>query len=143
MRRLKNEFKMLVTMLKKSHSRMMSKILAFFSLFGSLGTLLCCALPVTLVSLGMGASFASLTSSFPQINCLTQRKDALFIITAILLGFSFMVMKRSQSLACPIDTDQKAVCQVSKKVSTKLFWATVIIYFVGVIFSYILPYLLY
>ena len=121
----------------------MHKILSFLSLFGSLSTLLCCALPVTLVTLGMGATFASLTASFPQIIWLTERKEALFIITALLLTVSFFLMKRSEKLACPIDIDQREACQSSKGISKKIYWATVIIYLVGLSFSYVIPYVLY
>lgn len=121
----------------------MNKIVSFFSLFGSLSTLLCCALPVTLVSIGMGASFASLTANFPQIIWLTERKEALFIITAILLVASYFMMKRSENLACPIDVDQREACQSSKSISKKLYWGTVVIYLIGLSFSYIVPSLLY
>lgn len=117
----------------------MKKVLSFFSLFGSLSTLLCCALPVTLVSLGMGATFASLTANFPQIIWLTERKEALFVITAILLVISYLMMKRSEKEVCPIDIDQRDACQTSKSISQKLYWITVGIYFIGVSFSYIIP----
>lgn len=117
----------------------MNKVLTFFSLFGSISTLLCCALPVTLVSLGMGASFAALTSSFPQVIWLTERKDLIFFLTGFMLIISFVMMKRSEKQACPIDKDQRELCQSSKSLSFKLFWVTVCIYVTGLIFSYIIP----
>lgn len=121
----------------------MNKVVSFFSLFGSLSTLLCCALPVTLVSIGMGATFASLTASFPQIIWLTERKEALFVMTGILLLVSFIMMKRSENLACPIDVDQREACQTSKNFSKKVYWGTVLIYIIGLSFSYVIPYMLY
>ncbi len=121
----------------------MKKIITFFSLFGSLSTLFCCALPVLLVSIGMGATFASLTSSFPQIIWLTEKKDLLFLITAILLFASYLLMKRSEKLACPIDKEQAEVCQSSKKGTTAIFWITVTIYIIGFSFSYIIPRIIY
>ena len=99
----------------------MNRVLSFFSLFGSLSTLLCCALPVTLVSIGMGATFASITASFPQVIWLTERKEVLFIITGILLVISFIMMKRSENLACPIDVNQRQACQTSKSFSEKVY----------------------
>lgn len=117
----------------------MKKLISFFSLFGSMSTLLCCALPVTLVSLGLGASFASLTSSFPQIIWLTSHKDIIFVFTAIMLITSYLMMKYSKKQACPIDIDQREACTSSKEVSNKIFWFTVVIYLVGLIFSYVLP----
>lgn len=121
----------------------MNKVLSFFSLFGSLSTLLCCALPVTLVTLGMGASFASLTSSFPQIIWLTERKEALFIIAGVLLIISFFLMKRAENIACPIDPDQAAACESGKNISKPLYWTTVIIYLIGLSFSYLIPAIVY
>ena len=121
----------------------MNKLLSFLSLFGSLSTLLCCALPVTLVSLGMGAAFASLTANFPLIIWIVERKELLFITTAILLFFSFFMMKKSERLPCPIDSQQRNVCQTSKKISRKIYWITVFIYIVGLTFSYVIPLMMY
>jgi len=42
-------------------------IVQTLTLFGSLGTLLCCALPALLVSLGAGAVMASLVTNVPQL----------------------------------------------------------------------------
>ena len=121
----------------------MNKLLSFLSLFGSLSTLLCCALPVTLVSLGMGAAFASLTANFPLIIWIVERKELLFITTAILLFISFFMMKKSERLPCPIDPQQRNVCQTSKKISRKIYWITVFIYIVGLTFSYVIPNMMY
>ena len=117
----------------------MKKILSFFSLFGSLSTLLCCALPVTFVSIGMGASFAALTSNFPQIIWLVERKNYLFAITAVLLAVSYFLMKRSEQEACPIDPGLGAACREGKSISHKIFWVSVIVYLIGAFTSYILP----
>ncbi len=122
---------------------MFNKVLNFFSLFGSLSTLLCCALPVTLVSIGMGATFASLTSNFPQVIWLIERKTTLFIITAFLLALSYFMMKRADRLSCPIDPEQKAVCEATKPLAWKIFWVSILFYFVGLLFSYILPLFLF
>ena len=43
------------------------KNLSFLSLFTSTGTILCCALPALLVTIGAGAALSSLISTFPQI----------------------------------------------------------------------------
>lgn len=122
---------------------MLKKAINFFALFGSLSTLLCCALPVTLVSIGMGATFASLTSTFPQIIWLGQYKGTLFILTGILLVLSFLLMKKSETMACPVDSDLQEACSTSKQWSKPLYWVTVIIYIIGLLFSYVLPKVLY
>ena len=118
---------------------MIKKISTFFSLFGSMSTLLCCALPVTLVSIGMGASFASLTSSFPQIIWLVERKNALFIITGLLLGLSYYLIKKSEERICPIDSEQKEVCESSKPASLIILYISVVFYLLGLLFSFVIP----
>lgn len=111
----------------------------FFSLFGSMSTLLCCALPVTLVSIGMGATFASLTATFPQVIWLTERKEALFILTGIMLALSYYFMKKSEAIPCPTDLKQRDVCQTTKPKTTFLFWLSLCLYGVGLSFSYVIP----
>ena len=55
-------------------------LLSFFGLFTSVSTILCCALPIILVTLGMGAVFANLTASLPFITWLAERSLYLFTI---------------------------------------------------------------
>ena len=118
---------------------MFKKLMSFFSLFGSLSTLLCCALPVTLVSIGMGATFASLTATFPQVIWLVERKNYLFGLTAILLIISYILMKRSENEPCPIDPELRKACQTGRKWSARIYWFTLIIYLIGFFTSYIMP----
>lgn len=122
---------------------MINKLITFFSLFGSVSTLLCCALPVTLVSLGMGATFASLTSSIPGILWLVGHKDTLFVLTGVMLIVSYFLMKHGEKQACPIDPNQAEVCQESKGLSNKMFWVSVVTYFIGLLFSYVIPKVFY
>ena len=122
---------------------MIKKLMTFFSLFGSLSTLLCCALPVTLVSLGMGATFASLTSSIPGILWLVGHKNILFVLTGVMLIVSYFLMKHGEKQACPIDPSQAEVCQESKGLSNKMFWVSVITYLIGLLFSYVIPKVFY
>lgn len=122
---------------------MIKKLMTFFSLFGSLSTLLCCALPVTLVSLGMGATFASLTSSIPGVLWLVGHKDILFVLTGVMLIVSFFLIKRGEKQACPLDRSLAEVCRESKGLSNKMFWVSVITYFIGLLFSYVIPKVFY
>ena len=111
----------------------------FFSLFGSIGTLFCCALPVILVSLGMGATFASLTSLFPQIHWITGYKNWLFLITGVLLLVSYFLVRTSKVMECPIDDKQQPSCLRAKTTSRWIFGCAVFCYSVGWVFAYILP----
>ena len=78
-----------------------------------------------------------MTATFPQIIWLTERKEMLFIMTAILLAVSYYLMKKSEQLTCPID--KKDTCESVKGFSKKVYFGTVMIYFVGLTFAYILP----
>jgi mercuric ion transport protein len=50
-------------------------LLGYFSLFTSLGTLLCCALPSLLVLIGLGATVASVVSAAPWLIAFSRHKD--------------------------------------------------------------------
>jgi mercuric ion transport protein len=67
-----------------------SALLSYFSLFTSVGTLLCCALPSLLVLLGLGASVASMLSFLPWLATLSQHKQWTFSISGILIAISFV-----------------------------------------------------
>lgn len=121
----------------------MKKLLNFISLFGSMSTLLCCALPVTLVSIGMGATFASLTSTFPKVIWLTSHKDMLFVITAILLTLSFYLIKRAEREPCPIEPGLREACTRSRKASRTMFFFSAFMYIVGLLFSFVIPRIMY
>ena len=66
-------------------------IIPSLSLFTSLGTLLCCALPALMVTLGMGATLAGLIGVFPYITSISDYKEYIFIISGILIFFGFLV----------------------------------------------------
>ena len=120
----------------------MKNFIQFFSLFGSVSTLFCCALPVTLVSIGMGASFASLTAQFPQIHWILEYKTTLFITTAILLALSYLLIRRSRKLSCETLGDTNILCEKIKPKTEWIFWISVTTYAFGLFFSYILPLIL-
>jgi mercuric ion transport protein len=60
-----------------------SRLPAYFSLFASLGTLVCCALPSVLVLIGLGAAVASALSAAPWLVTLSRHKEWVFAITGI------------------------------------------------------------
>ena len=50
-----------------------------------LGTLVCCALPITLVALGAGSVMASVVASAPWVVVLSQHKGWVFGFSGVLL----------------------------------------------------------
>ncbi|MDA9818072.1 hypothetical protein N9C35_03435 [Flavobacteriaceae bacterium] len=114
-------------------------LLPFFGLFTSISTILCCALPIILVTLGMGAVFASLTASFPFIIWLAERSTYLFFIAAIILliGGYFIFAKLQ---FCPVDKELAKICNKTKKFNKIIWWLSVIILVISFFFKYILIY---
>jgi mercuric ion transport protein len=112
-------------------------LLPFFGLFTSISTILCCALPIILVTLGMGAVFASLTASFPFITWLAERSIYLFAIATILLlvGGYFIFIKPQ---TCPSDKKLAEICNKTKKFNKIIWWVSVIILAISFFFKYIL-----
>jgi len=54
----------------------------------------CCALPIVLITFGMGGAMASLVSLFPWLVPLSKYKAITFTATALLLGYSWVQVKR-------------------------------------------------
>jgi len=110
--------------------------LGFFTLFASSGTLICCALPIILVTFGMGATVAALTSSFPFLVVLSQHKIWVFIVSAVMLLMSAMIVYRPNQ-TCPVDPVQARICQASKKWNKRIYWLSVIIWSIGFFAAFI------
>ena len=112
-------------------------LLPFFGLFASISTILCCALPIILVTLGMGAVFASLTASLPFITWLAKRSTYLFAMATILLLISgYFIFIKPQ--ICPSDKKLAEICNKTKKFNKIIWWVSVIILAISFFFKYIL-----
>lgn len=92
-------------------------VISFFSLFGSFSTLICCALPALLVTLGMGATVVGLTSTFPWLITLSHYKNWLFSGSFIILSASAIMLYRARHAPCPIDPVKRRACQIGRKAS--------------------------
>ncbi len=78
------------------------------ALVGGLGLALlgatCCALPITLVSLGLGSAAASMASALPVLDWLSQYNAITFTLTATLLGYSWWRLKQTpHSYQCSLN----------------------------------------
>lgn len=111
--------------------------LGWLALFASTGTLLCCALPILLVSLGFGAVVASLTSSFPLLVTLAEYEGWMFSLSALLLGgTAWIIWRRPQS--CPADPVLASHCERSRVWNKRLFWVAIGIWSVGFTSAFLL-----
>lgn len=117
-----------------------SAVLSYFSLFTSLGTLLCCALPSLLVLFGLGASVASMLSFLPWLVVLSRHKLWTFSISGVLIVLSFANMyyiapyfRRAECSA-----DDPTACDDASRLSKILLWASAVIFVIGFFVAYVL-----
>ncbi|MDX8379957.1 MAG: hypothetical protein R8K48_07960 [Gallionella sp.] len=107
------------------------------TLFITSGTLLCCALPILLVSLGFGAVVASLNYHIPGLIFLAEQKLWTLSLSALLLVFLAWVIWRPNQ-TCPVDPELAASCKQAKKWNQRIFWLSVAVWGVGFFFSLLL-----
>jgi hypothetical protein len=112
---------------------------ALLTLAASSGTLVCCALPALLVALGAGAALASLVGAFPQLVWLSEHKEALFSVAALLLAGSGVLHWRNRHAPCPADARLRAACMRTRRLSARIWLASVAITLVGGWFAFVQP----
>jgi len=116
--------------------------LTFFSLFTSVSTLICCALPALLVSVGMGAAVAGLVSSVPQLVWLSEHKVWVFLFSGVLLIMSGLALYKTKDLPCPVDPRKREACIRGRKLSSAILILTAICFSVGLFFAFLAPHFL-
>ncbi len=107
------------------------------SLFTSAGTLICCALPALLVSLGMGAVMAGLAANVPALVWVSEHKKAVFIVAALLLFAAGWMLWQARLTPCPIDPKKAAACRFLRKISVGIYVLSVLMYAIGFFFAFI------
>ena len=116
-----------------------SALLGYFSLFTSLGTLLCCALPSLLVLFGLGASVASMLSFLPWLVTLSRHKQWTFAVSGFLIALGFVnmyvVAPRLKVNTCAPGDD---ACGEASKAAKIALWASSAIYVIGFFVAYVL-----
>lgn len=111
-------------------------ILPSLSLFTSAGTLICCALPALLVTLGMGASLAGFIGVFPWITAVSEYKRIVFVMAGIMLSISAILQWRARHAPCPVDPAKARACMRLRKISWGILIVSIVIYSVGVFFAF-------
>jgi hypothetical protein len=110
-------------------------------LFLSTGTLLCCALPALLVTLGLGAALAGLVTAVPQLVWFSEHKDAFFLFAALMQAAGGAMQWRARHLPCPADPALAAACMRTRRASLIVYAAALSIYAIGFFFAYLAIYL--
>jgi mercuric ion transport protein len=101
-----------------------------------MGTLVCCALPITLVSLGAGSVVASLVSTAPWLVSLSRHKEWVFALSGLLLVANYWALFRSGGAVC----QPGGVCHPSHplgKWMRRIFQTSAVLYVVGFAASYL------
>ncbi len=107
------------------------------SLFTSLSTLICCALPTFLVTLGMGASMVSLISLFPWLLVLSEYKIQIFFVAGLLLLISFYLFWKGRNAPCPIDPIQAKMCLKLRFTNLIILIISSTFFLIGFFFAFI------
>ena len=111
------------------------------SLFVTSSTLVCCAIPVLLVTLGAGAALSSLVAVFPQVVWLSEHKESVFTIAGLMMGGSGVLQWRNRHAPCPTDLGLRDACLRTRKVSFAVYLVSVAFYFIGGWFAFVQPWL--
>ena len=121
----------------QTEKRAASGIVSTLALFGSFGTLFCCALPALLVSIGAGAAVIGLVSTFPQLIWLSEHKAGLFIFAGIMLTVSGIMRYLTRNAPCPADPVKANSCLRLRRWSLGIFLFSLAMYSIGFYFAFI------
>lgn len=116
---------------------------SYLSLFSSLGTLLCCALPSLLVLFGLGATVAAGLAAAPWLVSLSRHKSWVFLAAGLLIGLNFVYVYRwaprlkAAGAACDPGGPATA-CADASRFTRWMLWTAAVIYLVGFSTAFIL-----
>ena len=112
---------------------------SILTLLSSSSSLICCAIPALLVSLGAGSALASIVSIFPQITWISENKDLIFILSTLMLVAGGLLQWKMRATACPTDSNLREACTQTRNTSKAIYLISVIILAVGAWFAYVQP----
>jgi hypothetical protein len=113
-------------------------VLEALTILSSFGTLVCCALPALLVSLGAGAVLASLVTAVPQLVWVSEHKIPLFAFAGFMLALSGISSYRNRRSPCPTDPVQAKSCLRLRRLSARIFYLSSVVYLIGFFFAFLL-----
>lgn len=130
--------------MKEANIRMVNtaKRINFISLFTSGSTLVCCALPATLVALGSVATLTSLMSAFPQLIWISEHKGLVFGLAAFMLFVAGYYQWQARNAPCPIDPELAKACIKARRQAFYGYWISVGLFMIGTFFAFIAPLLM-
>ena len=120
-------------------NRFKDSVINYFTLFGSMSTLICCAIPALLVSLGLGAVLAGIASNIPALIWVSEHKIQVFIFSATMLALNGFILWKNKDAPCPIDPKLRDACIRGRKNSRNIYFISLIVFAIGFFFAYIAP----
>ena len=126
-----------VPMVQALKQRLNEGTVTFLTLFTSTGTLVCCALPIMLVTLGLGSAVVGLTGAFPWLVTLSRHKAWVFAVSALLLAIGGWMLYR-QGRSCPTDPKLGRLCGRLDRWNRRIYWTSVAIWGIGFFAAYLL-----
>lgn len=113
------------------HTGRWSTALGALSPVAVAATLVCCALPITLVSLGLGSTMAALISVAPWLVTVSRYKIWFFLGAGLVLALTYWTLYRSPAVRCAPDAECAATNPLGRW-TRRLFWVSVALYVVGI-----------
>jgi hypothetical protein len=113
-------------------------ILEILTVLSSFSTLVCCALPATVVSIGAGAALVSVVTAMPQLVWLSEHKIPLFAFAGLMLALSGVSAYRNRNAPCPADSTQARSCLRLRRWSARIFCFSTVLYVIGFFFAFLL-----
>lgn len=131
-----------MNMITQAQTDVRGAVMNYLSLFTSVGTLLCCALPSVLVLFGMGTTVASLLSAAPWLVSLSHHKPLVFSISGVMIALGFVytyrIAPRLKMQAGACDPANPDACTRAEKFSRMVLWLSVALWTVGFFTAFIL-----
>jgi hypothetical protein len=122
------------------------RLSGYTALFASFGTLLCCALPALLVTLGLGATVAWAVTELPWLPAVSRRKEWVFLGAGLLLLGNLAYVRvavprlRARGAVCP--PDEAAACARADRWARTVLGVSLAVYLSGALVAFVLPLLL-
>lgn len=123
-------------------SRAREYLINYLTLFGSFSTLICCALPALLVSLGLGAVMAGIASNVPGLIWMSENKLAVFVFAGLMLAMNGLLMWMNRNAPCPIDPKLRDACIRGRRFGKIIYFVSLAVFAVGAFFAFVAPNLL-
>lgn len=122
--------------MKTDRSPFQQRTVSWLTLFTSTGTLICCALPILFVTLGLGAAMAAVTSAVPFLVTLALHKIWVFTGSGLMLLISGWLLYRP-GRACPSDSELGRLCERAQRWNRRIHGISAAIWGVGVLAAYL------